>query len=143
MKTLYEIQKAASKSGVLLIHILDMIGGIYFNDDQSLDNISTSSLLAQCFILTVIQPPISLPFFLCDGCKFLKRLFLYKTDKLIMYNKCLFCHISDVFLIVLEFVFRLRAHSSSHWHKFVFCLKTLCLVGLNVGSDITSVQNLS
>jgi len=29
MKTLYEIQKAA-KSGVPHIHILDMIGGIYF-----------------------------------------------------------------------------------------------------------------
>jgi len=30
MKTLYEIQKAAAKSGVPHIHILDMIGGIYF-----------------------------------------------------------------------------------------------------------------
>jgi len=30
MKTLYEIKKAAAKSGVLHIHILDMIGGIYF-----------------------------------------------------------------------------------------------------------------
>jgi len=30
MKTLYEIQKVAAKSGVPHIHILDMIGGIYF-----------------------------------------------------------------------------------------------------------------
>ena len=75
MKKLYEIQKVA-KSGVPHIHILDMIGGTYllYNNDQSLDNISTSSLLAQCFTLTVMQPPISFHFFLC-GCNFSKSLF--------------------------------------------------------------------
>ena len=113
-----EVQNGFTHSRVRIvphIHTLDMIGGIYFNDDQSLDNISTSSLLAQCFTLTVTQPPISSHLLEWWLLFFKIFVFLYKSNKLIMYNKCLFRHIIHVFFIVLAFVFRLLAHSGSHW----------------------------